>query len=158
MIRIRPTRVLLVLVLLSSACTPIAYLPGTRLGGSERPTPDSWSGVEIPDEVFLRTEGSVFPRVVTIWAAKKDDVIYVVGAKDSGWVKRALVEPNVELRVDDDVYALRANPTTDDRELERVTDAFMTKYSEGMRELYGDNPPSPEERRASSVVFRLVPR
>jgi len=150
-------QILLAMTMLLNACTPIVMLPGVRLGGSEVPTPSSWSDVEIPEEVLIRTEGGWVPWVHRIWAAKSDEGIYVAGEPGSRWVERALAEPNVQLRVGDDVYTLRATQIDDLQKQREATAIFLAKYREGMLELYGEEP-DPEEMAGEAVVFLLARR
>ena len=154
------TLLALVLVLSSFllvACGPVVMIPGVRLGGADVPTPRSWDGIEVPEEVLLETQGGVLPRVHRIWALLGEGGILVAGDPGSGWVERALADPNIRLRMGDDVYSLRAQRLDDLPALRRATDIFVAKYREGMLKLYGEVP-DPEKMAGEAVLFRLARR
>lgn len=135
-------------------CAPIYIVPGLRLGGAEVPTPDSWANVEVPEEVLLRTEGAVLPRVHRIWAVKFEGDIFVSGGPAGGWVDRSIADPNVMLRMGDDVYALRADQINDPAAQRRGMEAMIAKYRENLIELTGEEPDAAEMAAAYSH-FRL---
>lgn len=135
-------------------CEPVGMIPGLRLGGAEVPTPDSWTNVEVPEEVLLRTEGAMLPRVHRIWAVKFEEDIFVSGGPEGGWVDRSLADPNVKLRMGDDVYALRADRIDDPAAQRRAMDTMIAKYRDALTELAGKDP-DPEEMVAGYAHFRL---
>jgi hypothetical protein len=149
-----PVSILVMAALLLTACGPVVMVPGVRLGGAEVIAPDSWADVEVPEEVLLRTEGGVLPRVHRIWAAKGEGGILVAGEATSSWIERAIADPNVQLRMGDDVYALRAERVIDPDAQRRAVDIFIAKYREGMIRIYGEEPDA-EEMARESVLFRL---
>lgn len=153
----RQFALLLAAIFFLSGCGPIVMVPGVRLGGTEVPTPSTWADVDVPEEVLLRTQDGLIPRVHRIWAAKGEGGILVAGETGSGWVVRALANPDVDLRMGDDVYALRATPIEDLDAQRRATRIFIAKYREGMLELYGEEP-DPEEMAGEAVLFRLGAR
>jgi len=138
-----------------AGCGPVSFVPGVRLGGTEVATPDSWDAVEVPEEVRLRADGGWLPRVVNIWAVKANDSLYVSGSKGSGWVERLLATPEMQLRIGDSVYALRATPIEAGEERVSVIRAYLAKYREQILEFTDGEEPDPEQNDPSRVVFRL---
>ena len=109
----------------------------------------------LPDEVLLKTSGSLLPWVVTIWIIGDADALYVFGAADSSWVKNALADPLVELRIHDRTYALKATP------LNPPDPAIYQKYIDRYAPDYPDivaGMPKADEVEGVGTVFRLSPR
>ena len=146
------------LVALLLACGPVSFVPGVRLGGTEQPTPATWESVQIPDEVQLAAHGGWIPRVVNIWAVEASGAIYVGGDRASGWVRRAVQDPRVELRIRDAVYALSAVAVETEDERREIRAAYMAKYGEQIRAFAADAGIEPEEFGADGAVFRLERR
>ena len=60
---------------------------GVFIGGKSTPTPAVWADTSQVDEISTGVPG-VLHEVVIIWVVQVEGQLYVVGSKDSGWVKR----------------------------------------------------------------------
>ena len=145
----------LVIGLVVAIAAPIGPLPGFRLGGSEAAAPESWAGQTLPDEVKLETGAGFLPRVVIIWVVEHAGRLHVIGSPDSTWVQAATEVSDVRLRIEDDVYDMRANrlpPGQTD-----VVQKYLDRYRPGYPDIVGSFPPF-EEFAQGAAVFELVNR
>ncbi len=97
----------------------------------------------------------MLPRVVTIWVIEDDNDLFVFGAKDSGWVKSTLAAPDVNLRIADTSYALRAEP------VETLAAERYEKYIQRYQANYPDiiaTMPALEDATDVGVIFQLSRR
>jgi hypothetical protein len=142
-------------LLIIAVAGPIGPVAGIRIGGETTPVPASWSSVQLPDEVLLKTSGSVLPWVVTIWIVGDENALYVFGAAGSSWVKNALADPLVELRIHDRTYALKATPLDppDPAIYQKYIDRYATDYPDIVAGM-----PKADEVEGVGSVFRLSPR
>ena len=138
--------VTLCLGLILAACEPIGPLPGTGLSGQVVATPASWEPTNIVEVIQLETSG---PRSVNIWGVGLDTGYYVASSagEKSTWASRITRDPEVRLRIEDNIYELRAEVVTDAEELARVGAAFQQKYELDAGEDF------PE-----ATLYRLDPR
>lgn len=144
----------LLIALLLAGCQPINQLPGLRLGGSLAATPSSFEFVAEHEEITLRAEGTLLPRVVTIWGVGFPNALYVWGDPESGWTQRVAKRPDVMVRIGDDAFVLRAEKVRDRSELERVVAAYQAKYGEDLDAIFG----RPATVDDFPLVYRLTPR
>jgi hypothetical protein len=122
--------------------------PGGRLSGDVKRAPSDWAFSESIDVVQIETRPSD-PYSVNIWGAAKDGTFYVMAAnRERRWVKNLMADPNVRLKVCDDVYEMRANEVTDEATIESVVEVLVAKY---------DFRPNAEQR-AEGALFALPPR
>jgi hypothetical protein len=129
-------------------CGPMVMFPGGRLSGDVKRAPSDWAFSESIDVVQIETRPSD-PYSVNIWGAAKDGTFYVMAAnRERRWVKNLMADPNVRLKVCDDVYEMRANEVTDEATIESVVEALVAKY---------DFRPNAEQR-AEGALFALTPR
>jgi len=145
---------LILIALLLVGCQPINQMPGLILGGSLAPTPSSFEFVADHEEITLRAEGILLPRVVTIWGVGFAGVLYVWGDPASGWTQRVAERPDVMVRIGDDVFELRAEKVTDRTESERVVAAYAEKYGEDLDAIFG----RPATVDDFALVYRLTAR
>ena len=141
-----------VIVLVIALAGPFGPVPGMRIGGTPTPPPANWSSVDLPEEVLLKTTGGVLPRVVTIWIVDHNDALYVFGATDSGWVKNTQADPNIELRIGDQTYALIAEalPTPDITVYQKYIDRYAANYPDIIAGM-----PKTSELEGAGVIFRI---
>ena len=141
-----PARLLMVTaLLLVAACEPMGPVPGGMLSGTESQTPVDWGAIADVEVVQLETAG---PYSVNLWAVTDGDRLYVVSSRGaSGWLERLTRSPDVRLRVEDDIYLLRASRVDVQTERERVADLYQDKYELRAREDFPD-----------AVLIRLVSR
>lgn len=141
--------VVLLIVLVFAA--PIGPLPGFFIGGTPTAAPASWPDTSEVDEIRLRVPGTL-PRVVIIWVVDYADALYVVGARDSGWVTMLNEGGPVEMRLGDETYALTATSVREG--WEGVFEAYLEKYRPEYPDIIAGLP-SVAEAEDQVAVFRL---
>ena len=105
--------------------------PGVRLAGEISDFPDDWRFSDAHREVAIEVATPYFiPHSVTIWCAALDDDLYV-GARNPdekhwpGWVES---DPNVRIRIGDQIYEGRLARVESEEELDRIRAAYKAKY------------------------------
>lgn len=123
--------------LLLAACSgPLGPIAGGMLKGTSTEIPSSWGVVKGVEHVQLETINDGKPRSVLIWIGVLDDRLYVATSLISGssdpaertWVKNVTANPNIRLRVEDNIYQLKAVRVVDPTSLEAARSALMLKY------------------------------
>jgi len=130
---------------------PIGPLPGVFIGGTPTEPPRVWQDTSGVDEIQLKVPGRI-PRVVIIWVIAYAGELHVLGMRDGGWTGMIGEGSDVEVRIGDRTYALRATPVN-----ERVTpilEAYKAKYEPNYPDLVAQLP-SIDEASDVAVVFRL---
>jgi hypothetical protein len=139
------------LVLLSTAavvaCGPLVMLPGGKLSGGVKPVPADWSFSDSIDTVQLETRPRD-PYSVNVWGTAAGADFYIGGSKKNRWIAHIAEDPNVRLKLGDDVYELRAELTDDPADLDAFLAAVKRKY---------DFEPEPDQR-AEAVLLKLEAR
>ncbi len=134
--------------LVTLGCGPMMMFPGGRLSGDVKKVPSDWAFSESIDVVQIETRPSD-PYSVNIWGAAKEGTFYVMaGSHDRRWVQNMRADPNVRLKVCEDVYEMRAAEVADEATIESVIEVLAAKY---------DFIPNAEQR-AEGALFRLSPR
>lgn len=142
----RRTLCVILVAALLVACEPMGPLPGRTLSGEVSDPPQDWSGYNDTEVIQLETSG---PYSVNIWGVVSGNHYYVAsaGGAEARWAQRIERSPDVRLRIEDELFELRAITVTDEDELETVAEAFNDKYDLDAEEDF------PEV-----IVYRLVPR
>ena len=117
--------VALLLGMLALACNgPLGVLPGGELAGESRSTPPDWTGVQKAGTVQLETRPEE-PYSVNISYRVVDGRLYInAGDTETEWVKHIAANPDVRLRMDGVLYALRAQRVNDRAEIARFGKAW----------------------------------
>ena len=111
-----------------SGCDPMGPLPGGALAGVVKTPPDDWTKIAKIDTVQLETS-SDDPYSVNLWVVTLDSQLYVAaGGGDTRWSRHISRNPNVRLRIEANIYELRASPVDDHEVLEGVRLAYIDKY------------------------------
>ncbi len=140
----RAPAIILIAVALSG-CDPIGRFPGGTLAGEIKTPPDDWTMMAKIDTVQLETSPDD-PYSVNLWVVSTDGRLYVAaGGGDTKWSRRIAANPNIRLRIDDNIFELRAFTVDDHEELQEVRLAYMDKYPMD----------SDSEEFNDSTVFRL---
>ena len=139
---------LIALVLVVTACEPVAMFAGGELSGTDTPVPLEWSASDAVETVQLEVRPSN-PYSVNIWGVGVGSDFFIASASaDNRWAGYIDDNPNVRLRIGDAIYEMRAleanNPT--DREI--FLAAAKRKY---------DFEPEPEQE-SDARLFKLFPR
>lgn len=142
---------LLVLLVIAALIAPIGPLPGFFIGGNAAATPAQWQDTSDVHEIKLKVPGSL-PRVVTIWVIDYEGDLYVVGSKDSGWVRMLGSGAPVEMRLGDDTYSLNASIVED--AWQPMMEAYVAKYRPDYPDIVASFP-SVDEAKDQISVFRL---
>jgi hypothetical protein len=130
---------------------PIGPMPGVFIGGTQTPAPAVWGNTSDTHEIRLKVDGTI-PRVIIIWVIQYDNALYVVGSKDSGWVKMLGQGGNVAMRLDDNTYNLMASIVNTD--WEPVMVAYVDKYRPDYPDIINSFP-AIEDAKGTISVFRL---
>ena len=134
---------------------PIGPLPGLLIGGNAAETPQSWSEVELPEEILLEATGGWLPRVVTIWVVEANNALYIIGTKDGGWVEAATASKDVRVRIDDNTFALSA--TRLEVVDEEIYQQYVDRYAPNYPDIIAGMPPS-NQIADTVAAFRLAAR
>ncbi len=109
--------VLASLVLLLGCGGPFTFFPGGALDGPVKPVPESFAFARDEGTIQLET-GPGDPYSVNINIAVVGETPYVsAGANKARWVENIEADPDVRLRIEGDVYEMRAHRVTDDDEM-----------------------------------------
>lgn len=107
---------------------PVAVFPGGALTGPVKPAPESFAFARDAGTVQLETRPED-PYSVNIACAVVGDALYVsAGDNRARWVENLEANPLVRLRIEGDVYELRAERVTDDVEM-RAFAAEWTRHA-----------------------------
>ena len=139
------------LALIIALVAPIGPMPGFFIGGTATEPPAQWDDVSNVHEIKLKVPG-ILPRVVIIWVVQYDHELYVVGAKDSGWVNMIGSGSPVEMRLGDNTYPVHALLVTEG--WQPVVEAYVAKYEPDYPEIVAGFP-SVDEAEGQFAVFRL---
>jgi hypothetical protein len=140
---------LLVVILIGLA--PIGPMPGVFIGGKDTSAPAVWGNTSAEHEIRLKVPGTI-PRVVIIWVIQYENDLYIVGSKESGWVKMLGQGGNVDMRLGDNTYSLNASMVVTD--WQPVLTAYMDKYRADCPDIVNSFPAA-EEAKDSTAVFKL---
>ena len=139
------------------ACAgPLGPIPGGALSGAVAPAPESWDFTANVQTIQLET-GPGRPHSVNVWCLGLGARLYVptsmvmgpVDPLERTWVRNVDADGAVRVRIDGQIYAMRAVRVTDPQELVDVRNRLRTKY-ELERSTRG--------RDQTGWIFRLEPR
>ena len=145
------TTIMFGLLVLSIGCGgPLAMIPGGKLSGTIQPVPTDWAFSDEFEDVQLETRPSD-PYSVTIWGVADGARFYIASGRglESTWAKHIEADPDVRLRVGENVYELRALRTDDPQDRVRFLAAVKKKYD-------GFEPD--EDQAAAAVLYHLESR
>ncbi len=113
-------------VVAATACGgPFVTIPGGRLSGPVVPPPKSFDFARDAGTVQLETRPED-PYSVNIACAVVDGRPYVsAGDNRARWVEHMDADPLVRLRIEGDVYELRAERVVDEGEMRAFADAWL---------------------------------
>ncbi|MGI9592196.1 MAG: hypothetical protein ACR2P8_12560 [Myxococcota bacterium] len=143
-------RVVPVLLVLAGlrACDPLVMIPGGELSGETKPVPESWAFTDGVDTVQLETRPDD-PYSVNVWGVGVGKDFYVAAGKASNaWAQHIAADDRVRLRIEGNLYEMRAVRDDSPEARERFLAAAKAKY---------DFEPDPEQS-SEATLFRLVAR
>ena len=147
----RSTTILCGVLALSIGCGgPLVMIPGGRLSGEVQPAPSDWAFSDAFENIQLETRPSD-PYSVNLWGVANGALFYVASGRglESTWAENIESDPNVRLRIGEQVFELRAVRTDDPMDREQFMAAARIKYD--------DFEPN-EEQAAVAVLYRLEGR
>lgn len=151
------TALSLALVLFTAACGPMGPLPGGPLAGKvHEGAVTDWSFADGVHVAQLETNPAD-PYSVNVWCGTHHGKLYLPTSMTRGtehpgeqqWTRNVILDPNVRVKLGDEIYLARANRVTDTAELEAAKAALVKKYASGGSEL---------DRKREIWIFRLDPR
>jgi hypothetical protein len=148
--------VLLVLALVAwfGGVGPRGPVAGGWLWGEVVGAPADWSFTNSVREVELQTHVGPLPWSVTVWNLSDGPGFYVPSGDCSRrWVRQALADPDVRVRIDGKVYRLRARQVSDPETSARLAPVLLEKYF-GIR---AERASFRQEAR-TGCILRLEPR
>jgi len=117
----------LILFTLSGCSGPCGLLPGGVLDGKSRAAPADWEFAGDSGTVQLETRAEE-PYSVNIAYTVIAGALYVnAGDTETQWVRNMTADPRVRLRMDGDLYELRAERVTDRAEIATFGDAWTNQ-------------------------------
>jgi hypothetical protein len=118
----------LALVLFVAGCHgPLPFMSGGALDGEEREGPSTWALADDVGVVQLETRPED-PYSVNIAYTQLGGRLYInAGDTETQWVKNMNVNPLVRLRIEEDVYALRAERVVDPAEISEFAEAWTSQ-------------------------------
>lgn len=140
------------LALLLAGCGPQETRAGFLLGGADAPVPQDWRFTDENKEIAIQVHTPyLIPHAVTIWCAQVDGQLYLGASAPQtkrwpGWVDK---NPDVRLRIGDNVYSVRLVPLDDPNVIAGVQAAYGAKY-----QLTGRTGEAPPEVRYWHVIAR----
>lgn len=126
------------------------YLPFSagKLDGTLTDVPSDWSEAAQADIIELETQPAD-PYSVKLWVIGLGPALYVhAGDNRATWVEHIEANPNVRLRIEENIYELRALRVSDPGEFNIFSAAYERKY--------GNRPRN--ENVAEAYLFRLESR
>lgn len=138
-------------LLFGLACGPLGPLAGGQLSGQVEAAPVDWSFTDAVDTVQLETNPTD-PYSVNIWGATVGNSFYVAAGsgEESKWAGNIEGDPNVRLRVNGEIYELRAVRVDGDPS---TREAFLA----ALQKKYDYELPNDEEAQ-QAWLYRLDPR
>ena len=140
------------LAVMVAGCQPDGRSPGLWLSGEEQPFADDWRFTDGHREIAIEVATPyLLPHSVTIWCAQLEGDLYLAaGQADTknwpGWVDD---DPDVVLKIGDDVYTARLSAIDDAELISRLQTAYASKYN-----LEGRSPIGASTTRYWSVAAR----
>ena len=138
----------LIFLLALSACSEYLPIAGGQLEGTVSPLPEHWSEMATTEIIQMESIGDA-PYSVNLWMVEVDGAPHIfAGDNRAAWVENIAANPNVRLKIKEEIFELRAI---------RVTDAAVFEiYAQAWKLKYGNRPRN--ERVDETYLFRLTPR
>jgi hypothetical protein len=147
-------------ITLGLACSidPSDERPGFGLSGevAQQPVLD-WSFASDAKEIFIETATPYFiPHSVTIWCVTLDNQLYVGAweADTKHWVTNVARDPNVRLKIGDQIYAQKLEPIADTATIAELDEAYARKYEYDEEEDEEED----ADEAATTAHWRVVER
>ena len=133
------------ILFLIAGCGPILIFPGGELDGETSSAPGDWSSLDDVKTIQLETRPED-PYSVNIWAIGISSHVYIhAGTNRSTWVEHMESNPNIRVRIVDQLYELRASRVVLKPEFDDFSNAYEQKYGSRPR----------NENVTEAYLFRL---
>ena len=111
------------------SCEPKGPIPGGQLSGEVKTVPDNWSAYSEVELLQLETRPDD-PYSINIWGVGLGRDYYIAsgGGAESSWVDHINNNPAVRLRIENNIFELKAIHITDEDELAQVLKRYKEKY------------------------------
>jgi hypothetical protein len=131
----------LAVILFCTGCGPIGPMPGLNIGGTQQPAPESFEFAQDHELLTIRTLlGGWLPQVHNIWGVGVGDAVYAMAVPEASWRARLEDDPEVLIRIGDNVYRLTATVVDDADEIQAAFDAYVAKYGDQLEAIVGHPP------------------
>ncbi|MCZ6887215.1 MAG: hypothetical protein O7H39_01875 [Gammaproteobacteria bacterium] len=116
---------------LVAGCEPEDRTPGLWLSGTEQSFPADWGFTRAHREIALEVNTPyLVSHSITIWCVELDGDLYIAAGNPvsknwPGWVDD---DPNVRLKIGEDIFEARLVPLDDDEHIMRVRAVQASKY------------------------------
>jgi hypothetical protein len=141
------------LAVLNGCIEPEDFRPGLRLSGDVVTEPvDDWSFSDAHSLIFIETATIyLVPHSVTIACASLDGQLYLWSndPDEKRWVANVGRNPNVRLKLGDEIYEQRLEVVEDPARHEAILASYAAKYG---------RPTLPREERPPARFFAVVER
>lgn len=143
MSRIGAVVVCAIVIVLNVACSlePSDERPGFGLSGEvNQQAVEDWSFTADSRDVFIETTTAYFvPHSVTVWVVTLGDQLYVSADEPDGksWVSNVARDPNVRIKIGDEVYEQKLVVVTDSETMAKIDTAFAKKFDYEEEEFEG---------------------
>jgi hypothetical protein len=147
----RSTAILCGLLAFSLGCGgPLVMIPGGELSGNVEPVPLDWTFSDEVENIQLETRPSD-PYSVNLWGVGDGANFYVASGRglESAWAKNIAADPDVRLRIGENIYELRAVRTEDPQDRAQFMAAAKIKY---------DDFEPDQEQAETAILYRLESR
>ena len=118
-------------LLMLGACEPEDRRPGLWLRGELQPYPDDWSFTGEHLEIAIQVAAPYFlPHSVTIICGSHEGDLYVAAYRPEtkNWAAWATDDPNVVLKIGEDLYEARLTRVEDPLMIADALGAYAAKY------------------------------
>lgn len=129
---------------------PLVMISGGELSGTIQAVPSDWTFSDEFETVQLETRPSD-PYSVNVWGVAVGATFYVASGTglETAWAQHIEEDPNIRLRVGEDIYELRAVRTNDPNDRVEFLAAVKVKY---------DDFEPDEEDASAATLYRLEAR
>ncbi len=137
-------------ILILLGCEPMGPISGGALSGDIQPVPDNWDFTADIKIVQLETRPQD-PYSINIWVVNEGAKFYIASGNgdEAKWVGYIVANPDIKLRIDQNIYELSASRVTSESELKKVRQLYEEKY---------DMDSVNREETDEIWLFRLEPR
>ena len=141
---IRPNlQAFLVLIILTSACSPRDERPGFWLQGNEATgLINDWRFTDGIEEILIETQTwYLLAHSTTIWCVQYEGNLYIgsYGPEKKFWGKNIARKPQAKVKINNEIYQVVVSLLEDETLAQEINAAYNQKYD--MEEVFGNDIP-----------------